>query len=265
MSDANELHEMKQAGLLYPSPRTQLDWRWIERYRRLCAYDSYWWLTWAGPFSDEEQQEWDHLFAHPLDETTRAQLSKLMNVARERELAAAIAEQREPHLRYPAIEIEDIRHRIAAQRALQEEIRNLEPNAIVRRLYVETIEEELDYLHLIEATYEGNSERFWACNLRLFPKPPPEYMRSGLARIKHLTRQGLEHPRTAEISEQVQEFVHTRLHLSLELTPEEEAHPERIQEAAASTTPPRTLSVEAARRFFTQVLPNGPRVAQRAS
>jgi hypothetical protein len=257
MSDKDGLHEIKQAGPPSALSRTQLDWRWIERYRQLCAYDSYWWLTWAGPFTDEEQQEWDRLFARPLDEATRIQLSRLMKASRERELAAAIAEQREPHLHYPAIQIEDIHSRIVAQRALQEEIKRLEPNPIVRRLYIDAIEEELDYLHLIEATYEKDSERFWACNLRLFPKPLPEHMRAGLARIKHVTRQGLEHPHTAEISQQIQEFVQTRFHLSLELTPEEEAHPERIRSRTTPTTAARTLSAEAARRFFTQVLSDG--------
>ena len=257
MSNRHGLNEIKQAGLPSALPQAQLDWRWIERYRQLCAYDSYWWLSWAGPFTEEEQKTWNHLFTHPLDEATKAQLSKLMNVARERELAAAIAEQREPHLHYPAIQIEDIHSRIVAQHALQEEIKRLEPNPIVRRLYIDAIEEELDYLHLIEATYEKDSERFWACNLRVFPKPLPEHMRAGLARIKHVTRQGLEHPHTAEISQQIQEFVQTRFHLSLELTPEEEAHPERIRSRTTPTTAARTLSAEAARRFFTQVLSDG--------
>src|SRR5579875_2012539 len=132
MSNRHGLNEIKQAGLPSALPQAQLDWRWIERYRQLCAYDSYWWLSWAGPFTEEEQKTWNHLFTHPLDEATKAQLSKLMNVARERELAAAIAEQREPHLHYPAIQIEDIHSRIVAQHALQEEIKRLEPNPIVR-------------------------------------------------------------------------------------------------------------------------------------
>src|SRR5258708_32808175 len=96
----------------------QLDWRWVERFRDLVSYDSYWWLTWAGPFTSEEQQQWDRLFALSLNDATKAQLGDLMKVSRERELAMALAEQREPRLQYPAIPIEEIRSRITAQLAL---------------------------------------------------------------------------------------------------------------------------------------------------
>lgn len=180
----------------------QLDCRWIERYRKLCTYDSYWWLTWAGPFTQEEQAQWDQWFTLPLNETTKTQLGALMKASRERELEAAIAEQREPRLHYPAIAIADVRHRIAIQLALAEEIRQQEPNAIVRRFYQSAIEEELDYLRLIEASYEGNTEQFWKCNLRLFPLPTRENMAFAFTRIKHILRQGLENPETADISQQ---------------------------------------------------------------
>jgi hypothetical protein len=43
-----------------------------------------------------------------VDEATKEQLATLLVQSRERELAAAFAEQREPRLRYPAIEIEDV-------------------------------------------------------------------------------------------------------------------------------------------------------------
>ena len=143
--------------------------RGIERYRGLCSYDSRWWLTWAGLFTEEEQARWDQLFALPLDKPTKTQLGLLMKVSRERELTEAIIGQRQPRLHYPAIAIEDVRHRIKAQLALKEEISQQEPNALVRRFYQDAIEEEIDYLRLIEATYEGNTERFWECNRRLFP------------------------------------------------------------------------------------------------
>src|SRR5260370_23974296 len=107
------LEEIAQWRRRATSFEHQLDWRWIERYRSLASYDSYWWLTWAGPFTREEQQQWDHLFSSPRDETATEQLRALLKQSRERELAMAIAEQREPRLYYPAIEIEDVRRRIA--------------------------------------------------------------------------------------------------------------------------------------------------------
>ncbi len=99
------LEEIAQWRRRATSFEHQLDWRWIERYRSLASYDSYWWLTWAGPFTREEQQQWDHLFSSPRDETATEQLRALLKQSRERELAMAIAEQREPRLYYPAIEI----------------------------------------------------------------------------------------------------------------------------------------------------------------
>ena len=250
----NEIEQWRQQSV---TPQHQLDWRWVERYRELCTYDSYWWLTWAGPFTEEEQARWDRLFALPLDEATKSQLGALMKSSRERELEASITEQREPRLHYPAIAIEDVRSRIAAQLALQEEINQQEPNAIVRRFYQGAIEEELDYLRLIEATYERNTEQFWECNRRLLPLPSKENMAYGFARVKHIVRQGLENPETAVVSQQLQEFIHTRLHLSLELTPEEEAHPERVERASSTPTEQRTVSVQTAQRFFTKILHEG--------
>jgi hypothetical protein len=92
------------------TPHYQIDGRWIERCLELVSYDSYWWLTWAGPFTEEERQAWSRLSALSLDEAIKVQLSALMKQSRERELAAEMVEQREPCLHYPAIAIESILH-----------------------------------------------------------------------------------------------------------------------------------------------------------
>ena len=89
-----------------------------------------------------------------MDEATKEQLATLLVQSRERELAAAFAEQREPRLRYPAIEIEEVRHRIASLLQLNREISQNKPNAIVRRLYHGAIEDDMNFLRLIEATQE---------------------------------------------------------------------------------------------------------------
>lgn len=233
----------------------QLDWRWVARFRTLTAYDSYWWLTWAGPFTPEEQKEWDRLFALPQDETTKTQLGALMTSSRVRELEASLAEQREPRLHYPAIEIEEIRRRIEAQERLDAEIAQQEPNVIVKRLYREAIAEELDYLHLIEATYERNTERYWECAQRLFPLPSRVEMIDALGYVQRLIEQGLAAPAAVQATQQFQEYLSTQFHLS----------PELLAEAATSDKKPtlpvgtpsrskRSISAEAAQRFFTTVL-----------
>jgi hypothetical protein len=233
----------------------QLDWRWVERYRELCTYDSYWWLTWAGPFTEEEQQTWSRLSALPSDGAIKMQLSALMKQSRERELAAAMAELREPRLHYPAIDIEDVRRRIAAHLQLKAEIDRDEPHPIVRRLYQEVIEGELDYLHLIEATYERNTEQFRESSLRLFPLPTDEEMEYALTYIQRTLVQGLKKPETVSISQHLQEFLQIHLHLSLSLEMEGEESPEQLQKKPI--TQPRgvrTISTYTAQRFFEAIL-----------
>jgi tetratricopeptide (TPR) repeat protein len=237
------------------SPQHQIDWRWVERYRELVSYDSYWWLTWAGPFTEEEQQVWSHFSALSLDEATKMQLSALMKQSRERELAAAMAEQREPRLHYPAIAIEDIRRRIAAHLQLRAEIDRDEPHPIVRRLYQGAIEEELDYLYLIEATYEHNTEQFRESSLRLFPLPTHEEMEYALMHIQRTLAQGLKKPETTSISQHLQEFLQAHLDLSFPLEIEEEEHPEHQQKSPINQPQGvRTISAHTAQRFFEAIL-----------
>ncbi len=125
----------------------------------------------------------------------------------------------------------------------------------MRRLYHGAIEEELDVLRLIEATYEGNTERFWECNLRMLPKPSVEEMEYAFSRLRNILRQGLKRPETVEVSQRLDEFLRTRLHLTLELTSCEEDIQVR-QEGAPhlSMQPQRTVSAQVARRFFEAAL-----------
>lgn len=251
------LEEIAQWRQQTGAAQRQLDWRWVERFRTLTAYDSYWWLTWTGPFTSDEQKEWDQLFVPPLDETTKGQLGALMTASRKRELEAALAEQREACLHYPAIEIEEIRRRIEAQKRLDAEIVKQEPNVIVRKLYREAIAEELDYLHLIEATYERNTERFWECTQRLQPLPNREEMVYALGYVQDLVERGLAAPAATSVqaTQQFQEYLATQLHLSPDLLTEAAA-PDK-KPAIPAVTPSsskRFLSAEAAQWFFMTVL-----------
>lgn len=161
------LEEMEQWRQKAPSAQYQMDWRWVERYRALSSFNSYWWLAPAGPFTPEEQREWEQSFTSHLDEATQERLGTLMSRSTRREVLAAIAELREPHLRYPALNGEEVRTRITGLLQLDAEISQDEPNALVRRLYHDTIEEELHFLSLIEATSNNNSEHFWEHKQRM--------------------------------------------------------------------------------------------------
>ena len=249
------LTEIDQWRAASQAPHYQLDWRWVERYRHLSAYDAYWWWAHAGPFTEEEQQQWDQLFSPQMDEATKDQLRSLLVQSRERELAAALAFQREPELRYPAIEIEAVRQRIAAFLALDAEISRDEPNAIVCRLYQGAIADEVCFLRMIEATYEGNGGRFWELNQQLNPPPTLEEMNYVLTRVTYVVLQGMHREDTAEVSQRVIQVLRERFGLPLDLSSDIEAAQTMYRdllESGAQTS--HMVSARAARRFFEAVL-----------
>jgi hypothetical protein len=250
------LGEMEQWRQKATTPHYQLDWRWIERYRQLVAYDAYWWWAPAGPFTGEEQQQWEQLYTTHLDESAKEQLGKLTSQSCWREMRAAVAERRQPHLHYPALDIDEVRRRIAGMRALDAEIGQHEPNAIVRRLYHGAIEDETNFLGMIEATYEGNTAQYKELNRRLGFEPTGDEMDEALWRVKRTLQQGLKVKETVEVSQQVIQFLQERLHLTFDLTSEEnETIREVPQDGLASTSPsPRTVTAQTAKRFFEAIL-----------
>lgn len=232
----------------------QLDRRWLQRYRELASYDGHWWLAHAGPFTLEEQEQWDQLSGRELDDAIREQLSHLLIQSRERELALAIAEQREPQLHYPAIDIMDVRRRIADLTQLDTEIEQEESNDIVRYLYHGTIEEELDYLRLIEASYEGNNEKFWMYNRRSDPEPTSKEMATALAYFKRELLRGLRHPRAKEAGQRVIQLMHDQFKLSLDLSDESVENQEQLLPDGSSPTEEPMVEARTAQHFFEAVM-----------
>lgn len=251
----NALREIEQWRQRATSPQYQLDWRWVERLRELDAFDAYWWWAHAGPFTDEEQQQWDQLFTSNLDADTKSQLGELLSQSRERELAAAIRERREPYLRYPTIDIEEVRCRINALLQLDTEINQEEPNAIVRRLYHEKIEEEIWFLRMIEATYEGNNKHFWQFSRYVYPEPTPEEMNYAFSHVWQILMRGLQHSETLEVSQQLIQFMHERLQFSENsLSNITDSHKGEQNNSVASSQPQQMVTAQAAKRFFETVL-----------
>ncbi|HLZ61570.1 MAG TPA: tyrosine/phenylalanine carboxypeptidase domain-containing protein [Ktedonosporobacter sp.] len=165
----------------------QLDWRYVERYRALASYDTYWWWGAAGPFTQEEQQEWDQQYTSPLGEKKKAQLGQIIRHSRNREIEAALAEYREPHFCYPALDIEQVHAHLEGFQKLDREIESddrLHP--LVQRWYREGIEEEITVLRLIEAAYDGDSELVRDLNRQLIPEPTKEEMAYALSRLRRL-------------------------------------------------------------------------------
>ena len=233
----------------------QLDWRWVERYRELVAYDSHSWLAYAGPFTEDEQQQWEELFKPPLDAARKEQVGIFLTCTRDRELTTALTEQREPRFHYPAVEIDDVRRRIADLQQLGAEISQQEPNAIVRRLYHGAIEEEVDYLRVIEASYEGDTDKYWLHLTRILPPPTPEEMDEALDHIKRMVIQGLHHSHTAKVSQQFRDFLLAQLHISIDLP----LNAEDVLEIAPSSSsqPEHIVNAQTAKRFFEAALQEG--------
>ena len=231
----------------------QLDWRWVDRYRELDGYDAYWWWASAGPFTPDEQDQWNKLYTPNSEDATKERLGSLLTQSRERELALALAEQREPRFHYPALDIEEVRRRIDGFVQLDEEIAQQEPNPIVRRLYHGAIEDELCFIRMIEATYEGNSDAYWRLNQQLMEPPTREEMEYALSRVRQVVLLGLRRADTVEISQQVLHFMGEQLHLSLDLSRSEEVSPLRRNSVSSSGKNP-TLSANDVKRFYETAL-----------
>lgn len=210
-----EIQEWRQTS---SSSHYQIDWRWVDQYRDLAAFDSFWWLAAAGPFTEEDQRQWDLAYAPDLDESTKEQLGRLIAQSRQRELDRAIAEQRQPRFHYPALAIDEVRTHINGLLQLDREIQAQESHLLVRRIYHDTIDEELDFLRLIEATYEGNNEQFWLYNVRTIPPPTEEEMSYALSRVRQMLLQGLRFPETTAVSKQLATLMREQLQLPLDLS-----------------------------------------------
>lgn len=259
------LQEIEHARAASPDARFQLDWRWVSRYRELSAYDAYWWWAPAGPFSEEEQLQWDGLFTLGVDEARKDQLREILVQSRDRELSAARASHREPRLSYPALDIAEVRRRIADFLQLDAEITENEPNVVIRRLYHGAIEDEVCFLRLIEATYEEEGERFWKLAQQLYPQPTGAEMQYALEQVRQLLLQGLKVPGTEaanemeqgrrdarqEACQQVIDVLCNQFHLSLDLSGELNGD---FGEVFSPSPDAPMISARGAKRFFEAVL-----------
>ena len=259
------LQEIGNARAASPDARFQLDWRWVRRYRELSAYDAYWWWAPAGPFSEEEQRQWEKMFTPGADEATKDQLREILMQSRDQELSAAQTAHREPRFSYPALDIAEVRQRIADFLQLSADIAENEPNVVVRRLYHGAIEDEVCFLRLIEATYEGKGERFWELTQQLYPQPTSAEMHYALEQVRQLLLQGLKLSETEaandieqgrrdarqEACQKVIEVLRDQFHLSLDLSGE----PNGDFGAVFSPSPDAPMiSAQGAKRFFEAVL-----------
>jgi len=254
--------ELKQGQQVSATKHYQLDWRWIGRYRDIAAFDSLWWLAPSGPFTTEEQNEWDRLLQQGErgadDETRRSCFETLVKQAREREIATAFAQEREPRFWYPVIPLDGVRTRLSALTDLAKSIDRDEPNALVRHFYRDAIAEQGTFLRMIEAVHQGGSQTFWECNQHLHPQPTSEEMEYALCCAGVVIRQGLADasPDIQDLARQVRALLQERLLLPERLATflESKTGPSFSNAADTPVTSRQTFAPQVVQHFFEKIL-----------
>lgn len=239
--------------------RGQLDARWIERYRRIISFDLFTWLAHAGPFTEEEQHVWNRLLGREDDEA-RKQRATIMAISRERELELALEEQREPRLRYPAIAIDTGRQCIKDLQHLSLEIYAMEQNRVVQRLYLAAIDEQIDVLLMVEATYHGDADAFQYYNYSVYAAPSPREMDFAISGLSRQLHRGLRRQETSEISAHLLDYLQERQMLSSSKAlqdssgEDDQDAPKGGHQEAPSLQEQATFPAQTLKRFFEAVL-----------
>jgi transcriptional regulator with XRE-family HTH domain len=237
------------------NPLHQLDWRWYSRYHQLTSYSDIKWLTPAGPFSDEEEHEWNSIAQHQEDEEASKGLAAIIAQSRRRELAKSFEEEREPYFHYPLIPQAEVQSRLTNLSLLRAEIEQHEPNAIVRRLYLGAIGERLDELNLIAATGRQDDDAFWIYNQRLNSTPNMAEMELAIRQLTDTLRRGLQHNETEQLSRDIIEQTSHWLIKPMSLETLDVPAEQRIESLHAPVDEVQKLfSLETVSRFFTDVI-----------
>ncbi len=185
------------------SLRYQLDSHWYQRYLPIAQFDDLTWLAQAGPLSDEEQRDWDHWYPRRKEAAAQRQLAEIIGRSRQREFQQSAALGRLPHIHYPAIDIDDVHGRIQDFGALKDEIAQKETNLVIRRLYLDKIEEQVLGLRLIEATHNHDMQTLHRCNEMLYGKISRDEMVIALRECFKMLMRARSHPQAREVAESI--------------------------------------------------------------
>ncbi len=232
----------------------QLDKKWFARYHDLTSFDDLAWHAHAGPFTDEEQEEWNSLYPRRNEKEISDRTAALIVQSRQREFTRSQEEHHAPTLYYPMIPLDEVQHRITGFEQLQKEIDTQESNAIVRALYTEAIWENLTLLHQCEATALRDQGAVWRGHLDLYGKPETQEMMIALQPFCSMLLRAQQHEQAGPLAQGL--LAQFR---SWGLSPEELAaiHPLipklEAAEAKLQAQEKQTFSHEVVRRFFQDV------------
>ena len=191
-----EIQLIRETAQIY-----QLDRQWFTRYRYLVSYDELAWLQYAGPFTEDEQREWDYLSPQRGKEGISDKLDALVVQSRQLEFARGQEEQCAPKLWYPSIPLEEVQDRIKGFATLKEEIEGQETNAVVRQLYIDTINEHIKVLHLCEAIALQDQDAVWNYNQQLYERPSVDEMTIALQSFCAMLLRSQDHEQAGPVAQ----------------------------------------------------------------
>jgi hypothetical protein len=247
---------------------SQYDAAWIEDYRKAISLNILGMLTPTSFASDHERNECQRLIANSNDPAAQRALESLLVRGQEREVRAALTEQREPHFVYPLLDLDAVQQHLHLLYTLEQSIDRRETGEVVRRLYLGdqakgelgAIPYHTHYLQLVEAVANEDDGAFWQHNLAINPVPTEEEMRYALSRVKWFLEQGSQMESTRGVSRQLTSFLTERLSLDMNLIPdtnELKMGPTMDVSLYGKLSPAPaqpSVSAEAVRAFFTEVL-----------
>jgi tetratricopeptide (TPR) repeat protein/transcriptional regulator with XRE-family HTH domain len=178
----------------------RLDWRWFSRYQDLVSYDDLAMLAQAGPFNDAEQIEWEELSSQ---EGSMKRLLELIAQSRERERLRSQQESCVPTLWYPCIQLDNVQGRQRDLVSLRGEIEVQEGNAIVRRLYLNAIDEHLTILRLIEAIALQDQNLVRDYNVQLYGKPTQHEFKIALQSFYTMLLEARDHKQAGPVVQDI--------------------------------------------------------------
>ena len=171
----------------------QLDRRWFSRYADLVDFHDTTWLTQSGPFTESEAEEWKYLSAHE-DKQSRDRKSKLMALSKKREFQRSLDEKREPMILHPSLRLDEVRKYVASLKNYRREIESQEQNIVVRRFYLDAIDDNLTFLRLCEAIALQDPATAMQCNVKLYGKPSEREFKIALQQLCQMLFEASTHP-----------------------------------------------------------------------
>jgi hypothetical protein len=242
--------------ILESGNRYQLDEQWFPRYHELASYDDIAWLEPAGPFNEDEQQEWEELWPHREEPEADARMTALIIQARQREFARSQEGKCAPNLYYPRLSLEEVHDLISKFERLQKQIEIHEKHAIVRHLYIDVINEHIASLGQCVAIAQRDRDAIWQYYLSYYGKPTSREVYIALRPLCKVMLKAQDHERAGPIAREV-----LRQLKSWELNPQDIAAMEFSLAPESSSLPKpastkneRVFHYTVVQRFFQSVL-----------